>query len=129
MTELSLAPLAQAESGLRLAVLITLPDNLLYEGWNRDNPADKPEQLAAYLGDLVQNNHNILHLVSAPQDELWTIIESPAALLLVRQFRIDYALGCVFDHPATQGSARLAMRRLIKHIEPTLPQPTIDVGL
>lgn len=115
-----LGDIAAAQPGLQMLVLITMPDSLLYESWKRDGVKGDPEHAAAYLGDLVRTNYQVLRVVEAPLDEIWTIIESPSALVVVKEFNLSYALGGVFGPETTQGAARLAMKRLIKHLGATL---------
>jgi hypothetical protein len=121
----SLAALAAAQPGLRMAVVITMPDSLLYDYWRHPDAPGEPEHTAAYLGDLVRINYQVLRVVEAPMDEIWTIIESPSALVLVKEFSLHYALGGVFGPETTQGAARLSMRRLLRYLEGITQAPRV----
>lgn len=131
MGETSLSSIAPTCPGLRMAVIITMPDSLMYEAWARRDIFSKPEDVAAHLGELVRTNHQILDVVDTPQGDVWLSTETPSAIVLVREFCALFALGCIFDQSITLGAARLSVKRLIKHIEPELPQPVepLDIGV
>lgn len=120
---------ASAETGLWLLALITLPDGRIFRGWRREDCERELEATAANMADLVLVHERLLRSVGALPDDLWSVLESRGALLLVRPFRLDFAIGGVFVPPATQGSARVSMRRLIKLLESALPMPALELSL
>ena len=113
--------LSDAGAGPRMVVLISLPGGHLRDAWVAKDTPDRSFDVASRLGALLQAHHQLLGVLSAPHDESWTVVEASHTLALVRQFRIDFALGGIFSSEATQGAARLTMRRLIKHLGSLLP--------
>ena len=119
---------ARAEEGLRLLVLVTLPDGRLFRWWRRyDGPEDRGEVVES-LAELVPSLRRMMLAVGGPPDDLWTILEGPETLLLVSPVRLDFAVGALFGPPANQGSARVSVRRLLRLIEPALPVPPVDLS-
>lgn len=113
--------LSDTGAGLRAVVLISLPGGQLRDAWLATGQPDRTHDVASWLGVMLEAHHNLLGVLSAPHDDSWTVIESSHTLAIVRQFRIDFALGAVFGPEATQGAARLTMRKLIKHLDSLLP--------
>ena len=107
--------------GLRMVVLISLPGGQLRDAWVADKVPDHSVEVASRLGTLLQAHHQLLGALATPHDESWTVIEASQTVALVRQFRIDFALGGIFGPEATQGAARLTMRKLIKYLDSRLP--------
>jgi hypothetical protein len=120
MNSSDLGEISAEQQGLRMVVVITMPDSLLYDYWRRSDIHNDPDHVAACLGDLVRTNYQVLKVVDAPMDEIWTVIESPSALVVVKEFNLSYALGGIFGPETTQGAARLSVKRLIKHLSAVL---------
>lgn len=119
---------AREEEGLRLLVLITIPDGRFFRCWRRYDGPDELGEVVASLAELVLSLRRTMLSVGGPPDDLLTILEGPETLLLVHPVRLDFALGALFSPPANQGSARVSVRRLVKLIEPALPAPAVDLS-
>lgn len=119
---------AKEEEGLRLLLLLGIPDGKIFRGWQRYDSPHGLEEIAASVTESVLAMRRVMLSIGGLPDELWTVMESPGILLLVCPIRLDFAVSALFGEPANQGSARVSVRRLIKLIEPALPAPEVDLS-
>jgi hypothetical protein len=103
------------------AFLITLPDCLLLDGWQRDERRWEANAVAGHFGHLIRANREGLRAMSAWSQDMQVSIESDEATVVLRELTGSFALGCVFEG-APIGVARMQTRQIALRLLGTLPE-------
>lgn len=110
---------------LRTAIVITMPDCLLYDSWSRGESSWSVDDAAGYFGDLVRANRRGLQSVGAWSTDMQITIESADALLLLRELDEHFVCCAVFERATPLGMARLQLKMLLERVRASLP----DLGV
>jgi hypothetical protein len=101
----------------------TMPDCLLFDGWQRDGRAWDADAIAGHFGDLIRANREGLRALASWSQDMQVTIESGKMVVVLREISLAFAIGCVFEG-APVGVARMHTRRLAARVAPTLPDMT-----
>ena len=126
MSETYLESSVQDIPALRGVFITAMPDCLLFDSWVPEGSDWKPEEVAAYFGDLVRANREGLKTLGSWSDEMQVTIESGDNRIVLREVDADFVCATVFDQSAPLGMIRLHVKRLLERIRQTLPKFAVE---
>jgi hypothetical protein len=92
-------------------IVVTMPDGLLFDGWQRAGRQWDADALAGHFGDLIRANREGLRALKAWSRDMQVTVESSGKIIVLREISSDFAVGCIFEGLPV-GLARMHTKRL-----------------